>query len=99
MAGEVKVLNTNYVQDISTGVVLPTRSTRRNIVIGVLLFSWALITWIVLKGDPANTLHQSAMAWSFATSIGVIFAYVFGAVLDNWNLLKTGLSEFLIEKK
>lgn len=95
MTDSVRPLNENYVEDISTGVILPTRRTRRNVVIATLLFSWAVIAWIVTKGDPANSLHQSALAWSYATFVGVIFAYVFGAVADNWSLLKVGLGDFM----
>jgi ABC-type antimicrobial peptide transport system permease subunit len=98
MADNIRILNENYVEDLKTGALLPTRRTRRNIVIATLLFCWTVIGWVVMNGSPDNSLHQSALAWSYATFIGVIFAYVFGAVLDNWNIIKLGLANFIVEK-
>ena len=70
------------------GIPLPLRSTRKWIVVGTLLFCAAIISGIVWKGDPVNTLHTSALAWAFSSSIAVIMGYVFGAVYDNYNLYK-----------
>lgn len=86
---KTRQLNVNYVEDVDTGTLLPTRATRRGIVVATLLFVWTVIAFVVVNGDPANSLHQSALSWSFATFIGVVFAYVFGAVLDNWGLWKS----------
>lgn len=84
-----RMINENYTEDTQTGTILPSRKTRKQLVIATLLFCWTVIAWVVLYGDPINSLHQSAMAWSFASYIGVIFAYAFGAVIDNWNLFKS----------
>lgn len=70
------------------GIPLPTSNTRRNIVVATLLFTWSLITLIVFFGSSDNSLHTSALAWSFALSGSTIFAYVFGAVVDNWNTVR-----------
>ena len=70
------------------GLPLPKRSTRRRIVYGTLAFCAALIIGILAFGQPGNTLHESGLAWAFATFIGVVFAYVFGAVFDNWTVFK-----------
>ena len=74
--------------DLETGANLPSKNTRRNIVVVTLLIMWAMIWYVLINGDPANSLHQSALSWAFITSIGVIFAYVFGAVVDNWGFWK-----------
>lgn len=70
------------------GLPLPTRSARKKIVIVTLLFCWSIITYIVLMGDPSNSLHSSALAWCFSGSIATVFAYVFGAVFDNFTVIK-----------
>lgn len=76
-------------QYMVNGLPLPKRSTRRRIVIGTMVFCAAVIVGVLWKGDPANSLHVSALSWSYATFIGVVFAYVFGAVFDNWTVWKT----------
>ena len=70
------------------GIPLPKRGTRRKIVYGTLLYCAAVIAGILIWGSPDNTLHTSGLAWAFATAIGMISAYVFGAVLDNWTVWK-----------
>ncbi len=81
--------NRNYVREAEVDQLLPTRNTRRAIVIATLIFMWVMIAYLTLFGDPLNSLHQSGLSWSFMTMLAVIFAYVFGAVVDNWNLWKT----------
>lgn len=71
---------------MANGMPIPREKIRRRFVQATLMFCGALITGIVVKGDPANTLHSSALAWAFATSAATMFAYVFGAVVDNMNL-------------
>ena len=78
------------------GIPLPLRSTRKQIVVGTLLFCATVIGGVIWKGDPTNTLHTSALAWAFSTSVAVIMGYVFGAVYDNYNLYK--LQETLTKK-
>jgi hypothetical protein len=33
--------------------------------IGLILFSLSTVVWLVAYGVPANSLHQSAMSWSY----------------------------------
>lgn len=70
------------------GVPLPSQSTRKQIVVATILYCWTTILLILRYGEPTNSLHTSALAWLFASFIGVIFAYVFGAVADNYNVLR-----------
>lgn len=70
------------------GMPLPKRSTRRKIVYGTLVYCAALVAGILAFGTPGNTLHESGLSWGFALGIGVIFAYVFGAVFDNWTVFR-----------
>lgn len=58
--------------------------TRRSIAITSLLFTWSVITYILIYGDSFNSLHSSALAWAFATNILVMFAYAFGTVLTKY---------------
>ena len=74
------------------GIPLPPQHTRRQIVVATILFSWACIVSMIVLGDPANSLHVSALGWAFTTMLGVIFAYVFGAVTDNYNIWKKIIS-------
>lgn len=54
-------------------------------VAGVLAGCAALIAYIVVAGDPANSLHQSALAWSFTLSGAMLGGYLFGAT---WEIVK-----------
>lgn len=65
--------------------LVPKRSTRRNSVYATLTFCFLTIGYIIFAGAPGNTLHESALAWAFSTSIFVIGGYVFGSVMDNLN--------------
>lgn len=59
-------------------------TTRRRIVVSSLLFTWTLIGLLVWQGDPANSLHSSALAWSFVANMAVLFAYSFGIVIQKY---------------
>ncbi len=59
-------------------------TTRRRIVVASLLFTWALIASIVWYGEPTNSLHSSALAWSFVANLAVLFAYSFGIVIQKY---------------
>lgn len=80
-------------EDIVTvnGVPLPLRSTRKMIVLLVLAFCWTVISLLLVWGDPANSLHTSAMSWLHTAWIATVFAYVFGAVIDNKYLYQSGV--------
>ena len=65
--------------------LMPKRSTRRNIVYATLIFCFLTIGYLVFNGSAENSLHESALAWAFSTSIFVIGGYVFGSVMDNLN--------------
>ena len=78
---------------LSNGLPLPTRQTRKQLVIATLLFCWLIISYVVGFGEPDNSLHTSALAWAFASSMGVVFAYVFGAVFDNLNFLRAATNK------
>lgn len=69
--------------NISTDYVA-SDTTRRRIVVTSLLVSWGFITWIIFKGSPTNSLHESALAWSYGYNILVLFAYSFGTVVENY---------------
>lgn len=59
-------------------------TTRRRIVIITLLFTQFLIVFLVFKGEPSNSLHTSALAWSFMANLAVLFAYSFGIVVQKY---------------
>lgn len=70
---------------ILSSLPLPSENTRKQIVISTLLFCAASIVGVTVFGEPENSLHTSAQAWAFGTSILVIMGYVFGTVVDNYN--------------
>lgn len=71
------------------GMPLPSRKTRKGIVIYTMLLCTLLIFAILAKGTPGNSLHESGLAWAFSVYAGVVFAYVFGAVIDTYNVLRS----------
>lgn len=75
MSEEVTRIESEYVA---------STTTRRRIVVSSLLFTWALIGLIVWRGDPANSLHSSALAWGFVANMAVLFAYSFGIVIQKY---------------
>ena len=77
--------NPNYT--LNNHIYLPTRSTRRKIVVFSLLFCWGLLIFIAGWGDPANSLHQSLASWSFFSWLGIVGAYVFGASWENVKIM------------
>jgi hypothetical protein len=74
---------------MANGFPMPTRKTRKQFVIATIIFCWATIALLLWQGDPNNSLHVSALAWSYSVFAASLFAYVFGAVVDNYNFLKT----------
>lgn len=86
-ATSTPAVDVDYV--LVNGLPLPSRKTRKGIVIYTMLFCTLLICALLFKGTPGNTLHESALAWAFSVYAGVVFAYVFGAVIDTYNVLKS----------
>lgn len=72
---------------MANGLPMPTRKTRKQFVIATLVLCWITIGLISWQGSPENSLHTSALSWAFAVSTATLFAYVFGAILDNYNFL------------
>lgn len=63
---------------------LPPRDVRLGMVCGVLLLCIAVIVFCLFRGDPANSLHQSALAWAW-TLIGAVTLFYLGATgWDKW---------------
>jgi hypothetical protein len=61
---------------------LPSIRARTNFVIVLTLFHFATIALLCVFGDMKNTLHTSAMAWSFTAYMGIMAAFLFGINLD-----------------
>lgn len=70
------------------GIPLPRRSTRKKFVLGTVIFCALMITYITGWGNPENSLHTSCLAWAWGIGFTTILAYVFGAVIDNLNVMK-----------
>ena len=70
------------------GIPLPRRSTRRKFVMVMLIFCALMVIYVTGWGNPDNSLHTSSLAWAWGSAVVTLFAYVFGAVVDNLNVLK-----------
>lgn len=71
------------------GIPLPSRRTRKHLVVATLLFCWSIIAGVLVGGNGDNSLHASALSWAFSLSGAVVMMYVFGAVVDNWGVSKS----------
>lgn len=47
-----------------------------------LLFFGIVIVYLIMYGNDKNSLHQSALSWSYLGVMGVLAAFGFGAVID-----------------
>jgi amino acid transporter len=45
-----------------------------------LIFCAATIVWIILYGKADNSLHASALSWSYSLAVGIFAGVGFGAV-------------------
>jgi len=62
----------------------PSRETKRSFAIAALLFSFAVISYVTVVGDPTNSLHESALSWGFTMAMFVMGAYAFSASYDKF---------------
>jgi hypothetical protein len=46
------------------------------------LFFAAVITWIILYGKPENSLHASALSWSFTALLGLLVSVGFSEIVQ-----------------
>lgn len=44
------------------------------------LFFAAIVVWLVLYGKPENSLHASALSWSFTGIIGLLISVGFSEI-------------------
>lgn len=66
----------------------PTRETKRSFAIAALVFSFATISYVVVAGDPTNSLHQSALSWGFTMAMFVMGVYAFSVSYDQFIINK-----------
>jgi hypothetical protein len=52
-----------------------------------LLFATTIV-WLLLYGKPDNSLHQSALSWSYFGLLGIIVSVGFSSVMDLITLKK-----------
>lgn len=81
------------------GFPLPTRQTRKLVVACTLTFCAMLAVLVTFSGNPENSLHVSAQSWAFGMATATVFAYVFGAVIDNFNVIKNITGTTAAKKK
>lgn len=55
-------------------------SWRTAIAITALLFNAAIILFCLLRGHPDNSLHASALAWSYMVGIAILGGLGIGAI-------------------
>lgn len=78
--------------DPSTAPAPPHMNNTLNVVLAliVLAFNAAIILYCILAGSPANSLHTSAMAWAFGTSILILAGFGIGSKLPDLVSALTG---------
>ena len=87
-ASQTSAVKVNHDYVLVNGIPLPSTQVRKNITIAIMLFCMVMISVITFIGDDKNSLHVSAMSWSFTILAATFFAYCFGSVIDNFNVLK-----------
>lgn len=50
-------------------------------IVGLLFFS-TIIVYLILYGNKDNSLHQSALAWSFLCDVGILAALGIGQIAE-----------------
>lgn len=55
---------------------LPSKTTVTIVVFASLIFCFGIITKVVLDGDPDNSNHASALAWSFSLLIAIVVGLI-----------------------
>ena len=76
---------TEYDKDgvpVATATVTPVsfNNTWKSVItLGTFLFNGGIIVFSLWKGDPANSLHTSAMSWAFTVDILILAALGIGA--------------------
>lgn len=78
--------------DSSNAPTPPHMNNTLNVVLAliVLAFNAILILYCVYYGNPANSLHTSAMAWAFGTSILILAGFGIGSKLPDLVSALTG---------
>lgn len=66
----------------------PSWILRRIAIFGLLFFCGIIILYLVVLGDPANSIHNIALKWSFAGAILTVFLYAGFATLEDISLAK-----------
>jgi len=66
--------------DLPQPVISMNNTWKTVITIAVLLFHGAIVVYLIFYGKSDNSLHTSAMAWSFATGAAILAGLGFGAI-------------------
>lgn len=76
--------------DTSTAVEI-NQTWKTILTICVLACNGSIIVWLILYGKADNSLHTSALGWSYLTVLGILAGLGFGAI--------SGALPTLFEKK
>jgi hypothetical protein len=52
------------------------------------MFAMGIVIYLVTKGSPTNSLHESALSWSYLMMMGILGGLGFGAIKDLIPLFK-----------
>lgn len=75
------------------GIPIPGIGTRNWFTSIFLIVLFCIIGYIVIDGDPKNSLHTSALSWSFFSAITVLFMHLFAANVSEYVVGKEWLSK------
>ena len=69
-----------------TEQIKPSWKNRRRAVFAWLLFCGCTVIYVLILGDPANSIHTAALGWAFGSAAATIFAYAGFATLEDIKL-------------
>jgi hypothetical protein len=64
--------------------VMLNTTGRAVVAIAVICFCVAVIVWLVLHGQPANSLHQSALSWAWTVLLASMGALGIDAAAEKY---------------
>ena len=61
---------------------------RRIAIFGWLILCCLSIIYILVEGDPSNSIHTTALNWAYGSAVATVFSYAGWATLEDISLAK-----------
>lgn len=75
------------------GVPIPGIGTRNWFTSIFIVVMLSIIWFVITKGNPENSLHASALSWSYFSAIAVLFMHLFAANVSEYVVGKEWLGK------